>query len=41
MKTYKITLEVDENWYKAITNLTDVDIYEGEMCKWISEEEIN
>lgn len=37
MKTYRITLEVDEQWFEAIARLTDVDIYEGETCKWIEE----
>lgn len=40
----KITLIVDDEWYKAIVNLTnDVyeltnDVYEGETCKWVSVE---
>jgi hypothetical protein len=34
----KITLLVDEEWLKAISNLTQ-DVYEGEMCKWLSVED--
>jgi hypothetical protein len=34
----KITLLVDEEWLKAIQNLTS-DIYEGEVCQWLSIEE--
>ena len=33
----KITLVVDDEWYKAIVNLTN-DVYEGETCKWVSVE---
>ncbi len=40
MKTYRITLEVDEGWFEAIARLTDVDKYEGETCRWVLEEEI-
>lgn len=36
----QITLLVDEEWLKAIQNLTQ-DVYEGEMCKWISVEDCN
>jgi len=32
--TYVITLAVDEEWFKAISNLTS-DVYEGEVCEWI------
>ena len=39
MPNYKITLEVDEGWLKAITDLTDVDIHEGEVMRWITKEE--
>jgi hypothetical protein len=35
MQTYFIQLEVDEQWLDAIANLTS-EIYDGEMCKWIS-----
>jgi len=41
MKVYRITLEVDEGWYQAIINLTDVDKYEGEICRWVEEKEIS
>ena len=34
----QITLVVDEEWLKAIQNLTQ-DVYEGEMCRWISVED--
>jgi hypothetical protein len=40
MKIYRITLEVDEAWYQAIINLTDVEKYEGETCRWVEEKEI-
>lgn len=40
MKTYRITLEVDEGWYNAIINLTNVDIYEGETMRWVEEKEL-
>lgn len=35
----KITLVVDDEWYKAIVNLTN-DVYEGETCKWVSVEKL-
>lgn len=38
MKTYTITLEVDEQWLEAIRNFTN-DIYDGELCRWLSLEE--
>jgi hypothetical protein len=41
MKTYNISLTVDEGWLEAINKLTDVDIYEGETLVWNSLEEIN
>ena len=34
----QITLVVDEEWLKAIQNLTQ-DVYEGEMCRWLSVED--
>jgi hypothetical protein len=30
----KITLIVDDEWYKAIVNLTN-DVYAGETCRWL------
>ena len=35
----KIILIVDDEWYKAIVNLTN-DVYEGETCKWVSVEKL-
>jgi len=35
----KITLLVDDEWYKAIVNLT-TDVYDGETCKWVAVEEM-
>jgi hypothetical protein len=35
----KITLVVDERWLEAINNLTR-EVYEGEICTWISMEDI-
>lgn len=32
--TYLITLEVDEEWFKAIDKFT-ADVHEGETCEWI------
>jgi hypothetical protein len=32
--TYLIELCVDEEWFKAISNLT-ADVYDGEVCEWI------
>jgi len=32
--TYLIELAVDEEWFKAISNLT-ADVYEGELCEWV------
>lgn len=29
----EITLIVDNEWYKAIVNLTN-DVYDGEICEW-------
>jgi hypothetical protein len=37
--TYIIQLEVDEEWLEAINKLTN-DIYEHEVCKWISLEKV-
>jgi hypothetical protein len=34
----EITLLVDDEWYKAIVNLTQ-DVYEGELCEWLSVKE--
>ena len=34
----KVTLLVDEEWLKAIQNLTN-DVYEGEMCEWLGVED--
>lgn len=39
MNTYWITLEVDERWLGAISNLTN-DVYEGETCTWLIIKEI-
>ena len=39
MKTYKIALEVDEQWLEAINNLTK-DVYDTEVCTWLSLEEV-
>lgn len=35
----KITLIVDDEWYKAIDNLT-TDVYDGETCKWVAVKEM-
>lgn len=35
----KITLIVDDEWYKTIVNVTK-DVYEGETCRWIYNEEL-
>lgn len=37
MKSYKITLVVDEEWLKVIEKVT-ADPYEGEVCTWVSVE---
>ena len=34
-KTYIVEMELDEGWLDAIKNLIDVDIYDGEVCRWI------
>jgi hypothetical protein len=40
MKTYKITLLVDQEWLHAIADATDVAyVQEGEVCEWLSVEE--
>jgi hypothetical protein len=40
MKTYKITLLVDQAWFHAISEVTDVAyVEEGEVCEWLSVEE--
>lgn len=31
----KITLIVDDEWYKAIVNLTN-DVHDGETCRWLN-----
>lgn len=41
MKTYKISLTVDEKWLEAINKFTDVDVYEGETLIWNTLEEVN
>jgi hypothetical protein len=33
MKTYFVELQLDEKWYKAVMDLINVDIYEGEICR--------
>jgi hypothetical protein len=33
MKTYFVELQLDEKWYKAVMDLINVDIYEGEVCR--------
>lgn len=40
MSVHRIVMEVDEGWLKAIANLTNVDIHEGEVCNWLSNEVI-
>ena len=40
MTIHKIVMEVDDQWLKAIADLTNVDIYEGETCNWLSNEVI-
>ena len=30
----EITLVVDNEWFKAISNLTS-DVYDGETCEWL------
>lgn len=32
--TYLIELCVDEEWFKAITELT-AEVHEGEICEWV------
>jgi hypothetical protein len=32
--TYLIELAVDEEWFKAISELT-ADVHEGEVCEWV------
>jgi hypothetical protein len=32
--TYLIELCVDEEWFKAISDLT-ADVHEGEVCEWV------
>jgi hypothetical protein len=33
MKTYAISLEVDEEWLKVIQDFTS-EVYDGEVCQW-------
>lgn len=33
MKTYFVELQLDEKWLKAVMDLIDVEIYEGEICR--------
>lgn len=40
MKTYKITMLVDQEWLWAIADATDKSYVEdGEVCEWLSVEE--
>jgi hypothetical protein len=39
VKTYAISLVVDEKWLEVINKVTDVDVYEGETLTWLSLEE--
>lgn len=39
MSTYAITLEVDEKWLEVIKRVT-ADVYEGEVCTWLSNQEV-
>lgn len=40
MSIYRVTLVVDEGWLRALNELTDVEILEGETMRWINTEEI-
>ena len=33
MENYFVELQLDEKWFKAVMDLIDVDIYEGEVCR--------
>ena len=33
MEIYFVELQLDEKWFKAVMDLIDVDIYEGEVCR--------
>jgi hypothetical protein len=35
--TYLVTLELDEEWFKAIDKFT-ADVPEGELCSWVQVE---
>lgn len=39
-QTYKIELELDELWYKALLDFLFVDIYENEICKIVNVERV-
>jgi len=39
--TYKVELELDELWYKALINFIFVDIYENEVCKIVNVEKVD
>jgi hypothetical protein len=39
--TYRLELELDELWYKAIVDLISVDIYDNEICKVVSVKRVN
>ena len=34
MQTYFIELEVDEKWFKAISEFT-ANVYDDEVCSWL------
>ena len=38
--TYKVELELDELWYKALMDFIFVDIYENEICKIVNVEKV-
>ena len=33
MENYFVELQLDEKWFKAVMDLIDVDIYDGEVCR--------
>ena len=39
VKVNQITLEVDEEWFKAIARFTQ-DVYGGEVCNWLTSGDI-
>jgi len=39
--TYRLELELDEPWYKAVRDLISVDVYEDEICKIVSVKRVN